>query len=909
MTIGYVMIHNDVSVVGRMSDSNQLDHASASPVCVSLVYVLIPRPLKTLLTYRLTHHVEAVPQLGECVWVPLGTQEVIGCVWKRSDQTFSITDTRALGKTRAVILRLTWLPILSLSLRQLVEQIAKYYHVTLGEALNLALPSFSLQRGFLLTLPGDRPEQHLINAETESAEDQPHQLSLFSGAQQRNTNDSSVDQLDGTVEAGLPNSRGSSADLLQVNSMDKEVMSALRTLSVRGPLVYQKLPFYVSKAEWGQLIHQSILREIKAPQCQEHDVCVFKVKSERSWPEDRRERIERKVFEYLVELSREGQEYQATLETLAEAKLCASTSRLKRALRCLIEIQLITCHLDVRLPSRGDISSRASQEEDAHSVSLLSSAPVEIELTAEQTSAIQEVERTQGFQTFLLHGITGSGKTEVYLSLIEAVLARGGQALVLLPEIGLTPQTVRRFERRLDAPIYTWHSQLSSREKTDTWQSVGQPHPCVLIGARSALFSPLPELQIIIVDESHDGSYKQGDGVRYHARDMAIWRASLLGCPVILGSATPSLESMYNAQRGKYQLLQLTERPQGATLPQVRTVDLTTSRAISPGAQALTHTLATAIATRLNRGEQVILFLNRRGFSQSVRCTDCGFLFLCPYCAISLPWHHQTQRLQCHHCDFVSPLPTVCPQCNATQAFAPIGKGTERIEEQLYTLFPQAKIARLDRDSDLKSQALHELMQKGDIDILIGTQMVTKGHDFPRVTLVGVIDADVGLDLPDFRVNERSYQLLSQVAGRAGRAELKGEVIVQTYRPQDERLLAAITHDYGRFYLHELYLRQAIGYPPFGYLASIRLQAEITVDLGESLQRLQDALSDRGDVRVRGPSPAPLSQVQGQQRWIVLLISSDRQALHNLIDHIRERYGRSTKNVRFLIDIDPHDFT
>lgn len=798
--------------------------------CLEVAQILIPRPFDRPFSYLFKYgEGHRGLRLGEAVLVPLGKEFVVGYVWeieREGDQS---------DKLREIRCALPWLPLLPAGLRELITMLSRYYHVPLGEALGLAVPSLPTQRGALINTELDSEHGH--------------------------------------------------APLL---------WSALSELNRTGPLIFDELPFYLSRDEWRQLIDSQMLRELKLPRRSRELDVFFSVMSDQAWPVERREKIERKLFEHLSE---RGPRSWSDLEA---DQLCSSTLRLKKALRVLLEADLVVINVQVegeRLVSRKSEVLGGAQED-------LSS----LTLTSEQSVAVHEVRSVSGAETFLLHGVTGSGKTEVYLELIEDVIQRGEQVLVLIPEIGLTPQTMKRFSARLNCPIYAWHSQLSPRERFETWSALGTSGPKVLVGARSALFAPLDSLGLIIVDESHDSSYKQGEGIRYHARDMAVLRGKLEGITTLLGSATPSLESMYNTQLGKYRLLTLFERPLGATLPVVRTVDLTTSRAVSQRAPAITQTLAQAISKRLSLGEQTILFLNRRGFSQSVRCTSCGFLFTCPTCEVSLPWHRSSQKLQCHHCDFLSPLPAGCPQCGEAQCYAPIGRGTERVEEQLESLFPQAKIARLDRDSELKPQALHALMSEGEVDILIGTQMVTKGHDFPRVTLVGVIDADVGLEFPDFRVNERSFQLLSQVAGRAGRAELRGEVIVQTYRPSEERLLAALSHDYSRFYLHELQLRQAISYPPFGFLAAIRISAELSIDPSDLLEELHAQLSGQSEVRVRGPSPAPMSQVRGRRRWITLLLSPSRAALHRTLQQIEPFVRKRRKGLRCIIDVDPQDF-
>ncbi|MBM4290952.1 MAG: primosomal protein N' [Deltaproteobacteria bacterium] len=586
-----------------------------------------------------------------------------------------------------------------------------------------------------------------------------------------------------------------------------------------------------------------------------------------------------------------------------EALAGVAPARLRRALSALVEAGAVG--------GGGAVDLEAVAEEMLSPEGPLSSAGEgrAVTLTQEQRDAVGRVRAAQGYEAFLLHGVTGSGKTEVYLELIAEVLARGQSALVLVPEIGLTPQTIRRFKERLRAPVVAWHSALTGRERLEAWCAAGAGEPAVVVGARSALFTPLPRLGLIVVDEAHDSSYKQGEGVRYHGSDMAVLRAQLEGCPVVLGSATPSLESVHNAHQGKFTLLQLRARPVGVALPAVRVVDMRTARTLERGAPNFSLTLLEALRARLARGEQSILFLNRRGFSQSVRCVSCGLIFKCPACLLPLPWHQRTQRLECHHCDLRAPLPHACPDCGRDDSFAPIGRGTERVEAQLKEAFPNARVERLDRDSDLSPLDLERRMRAGDVDILVGTQMVTKGHDFPRVTLVGVLDADGGLDLPDFRAAERSYQLLSQVAGRAGRADLPGEVLIQTHRPQDELILAAATHDFGRFCAHELRLRQLVGYPPFGHMCALRLEGPPGPELDAALAALAaHAQRVAPPVIARGPSPAPIEQLRGRRRFLLLLRAPRRDALHAALRDLCAVGGALPDALSWAVDVDPASF-
>ncbi len=534
-------------------------------------------------------------------------------------------------------------------------------------------------------------------------------------------------------------------------------------------------------------------------------------------------------------------------------------------------------------------------------------------LTAAQTQAVEAIARARGFEGFLLHGITGSGKTEVYLHAIERCLARGRGALVLVPEIALTPQLVRRFRARLGDAIAVMHSGLTDAARFDQWRRLRRGEVRVAIGARSAIFAPVEALGLIIVDEEHDSSYKQGDGVRYNARDMALLRGHREAAAVVLGSATPSMESTHNAAVGKLRRLVLAERPTGGRLPEVELVDLRQDRPPRDAAPFLSVPLRNALAHALGRGEQSILFLNRRGFSNYVQCRTCGVVPECDQCAVALTWHRGPQLLRCHYCDAVRALPGTCPECHRGELGLP-GHGTERVEEALRSLFPAARVARLDRDT-AAGRGLAEVlsaMREGRIDILVGTQMVTKGHDFPAVTLVGVLAADAGLAFPDFRAAERTFQQLAQVAGRAGRGQRAGRVIVQTWNPAVPCLEAVRRHDHAAFAAQELELRRDMGYPPFEHAVGVRLDARDPAAVEAVARALADRLRAEmgpgGEITLRGPAPAPLLRLRGRTRWAMLLTAARRDRLRALLDACDPTAFPKPADVRIIVDVDPQDF-
>ena len=536
------------------------------------------------------------------------------------------------------------------------------------------------------------------------------------------------------------------------------------------------------------------------------------------------------------------------------------------------------------------------------------------ELLPEQRAAVGAITHCEGYSGFLLQGITGSGKTEVYLHAIQCILARGQGALALVPEIALTPQLVQRFRARLGDDIAVLHSGLSEGARYEQWLRLREGHVRVAIGVRSGIFGPVPKLGLIVVDEEHDGSFKQDSGVRYHARDMALVRGQREGAVVVLGSATPSMESEYNVQIGKLKRLVLSERPTGGRLPDVKLVDLSRQHSVSQRPtveeRMLSMPLQSAISETLAAGEQAILFLNRRGFSSFVVCRVCGFVLECHQCAISLVYHRAQRLLRCHYCDAARPLPDTCPSCGRPRPGL-LGLGTERVEDALGALFPKARIARLDRDS-ATGRRLGEIlgaMRDGELDILIGTQMVTKGHDFPNVTLVGVLAADMGLGFPDFRASERTYQLLSQVAGRAGRGRRPGRVLIQTYSPDHFSLLAVRRHDHAGFATRELEWRSMLGYPPFSHAASIRVDGRAPGTV-ETLARrvgttLQEAGAGRSGTMLRGPAVSPIGVIRGRARWSLLLTAPSRPALRRLLDALDAASVKLKGDVRMTVDVDP----
>ncbi|MFZ5491028.1 MAG: primosomal protein N' [Pseudomonadota bacterium] len=530
-------------------------------------------------------------------------------------------------------------------------------------------------------------------------------------------------------------------------------------------------------------------------------------------------------------------------------------------------------------------------------------------LSGAQQAAVDAVTAASGFHAFLLDGVTGSGKTEVYLAAIEATLAAGRQALVLVPEIGLTPQTEARFRARFGAAVAVLHSGLADGERLAAWLAARDGRAGVLIGTRSAVFAPLARPGLIVVDEEHDSSYKQQDGFRYHARDMAVLRARIDGVPVLLGSATPSLESLANAHSGQYRALHLHERAGSARLPQIDLLDVRHQRMtglVSPA-------LAAAMRDELAAGRQVMLFLNRRGYAPVLLCHACGWVPKCTRCDAHYTLHRARRVLLCHHCGSERPAPAACGECGSAELL-PLGVGTERIEADLAALFPDHAVLRVDRDSTRRRGALDDHLaaaRDGRADILIGTQMLAKGHHFPAVTLVGILDADQGLFAADFRATERLAQTIHQVAGRCGRGADAGRVLIQTHQPQHPLWGTLLRGGYGTFARGLLAEREAAGWPPFSHLALLRAEApgaqEALWFLGETLS-LAAELGHAG-VELLGPVPAPMPKRAGRYRAQLLLQARRRAPLHALLRHWIPALARlpAARQVRWSLDVDPAD--
>jgi primosomal protein N' (replication factor Y) (superfamily II helicase) len=513
------------------------------------------------------------------------------------------------------------------------------------------------------------------------------------------------------------------------------------------------------------------------------------------------------------------------------------------------------------------------------------------------------------FQTFLLHGITGSGKTEVYLSAIEATLAGGRSALLLVPEIALTPAMAGQFFARFGDRVAILHSAFTDSERSEQWRRIRSGAAGVVVGTRSGVFAPVRNLGLIVVDEEHDQSYKQEETPRYNGRDVAIVRAQAAGACVVLGSATPSLESRYNVQRGKYTLLELPGRIEDRPLPKVEIIDMREEFLETRKQATFSRRLLEAIGQRLDNGEQTMLLLNRRGFSSFVACRACGERVECRNCSVTLTYHRRDRRLLCHYCGYAERVPSICPKCRSEHIYF-LGVGSEKVEEELHREFPRARITRLDRDTVTGNRQYEVILQgfrDGDFDILVGTQMIAKGHDIPNVTLVGVVSADTGLGMPDFRAAERTFQLLTQVAGRAGRGDLPGIVLVQTINPDHYAVRMAAAQDYQAFYEKELNFRRMMHYPPFTAMANLLVRSEKQEEalrLSAELGRLFMPSPEK--IKVMGPAEAPVPRLKNEFRYQLLIKSASRKALNELLVRARE-FALQSKwpATALVIDVDP----
>ncbi|MGH7600285.1 MAG: primosomal protein N', partial [bacterium] len=791
-------------------------------------------PLSHGYTYRVPESLDVFAQAGCRALVPLGKRVATGFIVRRTDKIDFSPE-----KLRDILDVLDETPLFDPLRLELAQWIADYYLCGLGEVLRTMLP------------PGLEKESHqYVRLTHEPTADELTRLENRAPRQAE-------------VVRALIGKEGYKVRFLAKHLRYDSVRSSLRQLMAAGLVEIsqqmqeggariQKRTFVQLTAAGKELFAEGGGRRAEGGKLNE--------KSQIG-------KLTTKQYQGLQLLAKRGEMLRALFLKRSELGGPSLQSLVKKELVQLVEREI----------QRNPYLNFSNHHPEAPSKSEIAT----IVLNAEQANAVQRVTETMmqnRFEVFLLHGITGSGKTQVYIEAIRATLAQGREAMMLVPEIALTPQAVARFQANFGNLIAVLHSHMSAGERYDAWRRVHRGEARVVVGARSAVFAPVKNLGLIVVDEEHEGSYKQADPApRYQARDVAIVRAQKSGAVVLLGSATPSIESYHNAQRGKYTLLELPNRIDNVPLPSVRLLDMMTWRNSAPDREGIfSRVLYEKIGEKLEKQEQIILLQNRRGFAPLIRCVNCGFVRYCDACNIPMTYHKRGNVLRCHYCNAYERAPDACPQCKGLDLIFK-GIGTQKVEQALHELFPAARVVRMDLDTTRGKLAHDRILREfGEhrYDILLGTQMIAKGLDFHKVTLVGVVSADMGLLRPDFRAGERTFQLLTQVAGRAGRRNLPGEVIVQTYSPDDVCMICAREHDFKKFYEQEIGEREALRFPPFARLALVLFRHRDNERIRGIAQDFTALLKKvGGPFRVFGPSPSPLERIQNEFRWQVLVKS------------------------------------
>ncbi|MGB2979847.1 MAG: primosomal protein N' [Candidatus Zixiibacteriota bacterium] len=821
--------------------------------------VSLPLPLSEPFTYRIPSHLEGKMELGFRVLVPLRNKTVTGFV-------VGLSATSSVSNVKEIKDLLDPYPLFSGEMLELTKWVSDYYLCSWGEALRAALPSELMLKSEMFIRKRVKGQGSRVK--------ESH-TGKFSARQNR---------------------------ILEVlaDGEERKLSWLARTLKAKG--LYADLYDLSRKGEI------EIDERLSKPGVRIQHEKMIRLKSLDNSPESL-ELLQTAIFAIkkkspaqsrCLQLLLENQGRLSSKELAGEHKIGASSiTALER--KGLIE------SFEVERIRESDWGLDVPETQPSS-------------LTEDQQEIQQKIKTAMdqsGYFPFLIHGVTGSGKTQVYIEAIREVLKRGKQALILVPEISLTPQIISRFKANFEEKVGCLHSGMSAGERFDTWRRVGNGDLPVVVGARSAVFSPLDNLGLIVVDEEHVSSYKQDDPApRYNARDVAVMRAKLNKTVVIMGSATPSLESYYNVQQGKYVLCELKERVTRQKLPSVNIVDLAQERK-NKNFSFLSSDLASLLKDRVARNEQALLFLNRRGFSSFVKCQDCGHIEKCSRCDITLTFHRSDHSLRCHYCGYQKDAPSLCPACRGHR-FLYKGAGTQRIEEEVKKRFPDVGMERMDLDTTTRKGAHRRLLSdfgRKKFGILLGTQMITRGLDFPDVTLVGVISADLGLDLPDFRSKERTFQLLAQVAGRAGRGEREGEVIVQTYYPEEWSIRLAASHDFEEFYRRELEQRRDLGYPPFNHLILMVFSgrdSEQVAARAKSFSSVLDRKARTGGqkrLEILGPAPAPISKVKNQHRWQLLIKTKKVSGVGGLIKELMQdkKSAKKKEAVRISVNVDPMD--
>lgn len=815
------------------------------------VEIVFPLPFRKAFTYLVPTELEKQAKIGVRAVAPFGKRTLTGFIINKVKKV-SIKE-----EIKPITDILDEQPIVNNDGLKFYSWLADYYLCSFGEALKLAVPYGSEVESKRKIIPDQKACTHLLTKEKNKSSTRGKILKVLSEKKEI-----SLQQLQKLVKK-------------------KNIYSTLRTLQQQGVITLLDLL-------------QSAKVKPKTVNYVKLNKSVGQVYS--LFPEiERRSPKQVKLLLEIVAAKGKG---------LPVAELLHKTSSSKSSLNSLSAKGIVKIY---------------EQEIDRRYVEHYKEEKTKFTLSNQQEIVIEEVSKevsSDNFKTFLLHGVTGSGKTQVYIELAKKVLEKKKTAIILVPEISLTPQITSRFFNVFGDEVTVMHSRMSAGERYDSWRRVFKGKSSVVIGARSALFAPLKNIGLIVVDEEHDASYKQSDMIpKYNARDAAIMLGSISNCPVLLGSATPSIESMYNAKTGKFNLLELPERIDNAKLPFITLVDVNRERKKQRMENIFSKILLDKIDERLKRGEGVIILQNRRGFSTQIYCTDCGEVEICDNCSVPMVYHINKNNIQCHYCGLIKDVPNACTHCSSIQ-IKYFGTGTERVEDELEFYFPKVKMSRVDSDSITKKSALSRLLLSfgaGEIDILVGTQMVSKGLDFSRVTLVGVISAETTLWLPDFRADERTFQLLTQVSGRAGRSKTPGEVIIQTQNEKHFALQKVLNNNYIGFYEREIADRERMGFPPFTRIALIETK-------DQSNERAKGALTDfhielkrfSKWITISPPTPAIISRLKGQYRYQVL-IKSSRQTdpggkilRKAILDSFVEFNKKSRyRDVRLIYDVDP----
>jgi primosomal protein N' (replication factor Y) len=822
--------------------------------------VSLPVPLDQSFTYALPETLRHRVRTGCRVLVPFGARKLTGVVLRVHDSrpTLDSGSNRQAAATREVLRLLDEEPALDDELLKLGRWISDYYCAPLGETLRAMTP-----------LAGD-VRHGKIYALTKAGRDAARQLHF----EQSDADDPSVEIL-----------RMLDARALSASYLTKKLPRAagvLRSLEKRGwveveDVAAERDPLRAGSARLRAefIARPTGLSEPRPLGRGTHDL-----------PKDPTPKLTHTERELLAYLELHPGSHNLVDLELAVAKASPSARSLaRRNLVRLTQEPVVTAPIPARAP---------------------------VTLNPHQQAAYDQI-RASGdaheFKVFLLQGVTGSGKTEVYLRAIETAMAQGKGALMLVPEIALTPAVAGQFHHRFGRRVAILHSAFHDSERAQEWRRIRSGEAAVVVATRSGVFAPVRNLGLIVVDEEHDQSYKQQETPRYHGRDVAIVRARAAGATVILGSATPSIESRYNADRGKYTRLLLPERIEQRPMAQVALIDMRQEFLETRKQATFSRALIDAVTERLDNGEQTMLLLNRRGFSSFVACRACGARCECVNCSVTLTYHRRDRRLLCHYCNYAARVPDRCPKCDS-EYIQFIGTGSERVEDELHGAFPRARIARLDRDTVGAKRDYETILaafRDGSFDILVGTQMIAKGHDIPNVTLVGIVSADIGLGLPDFRAAERTFQLLTQAAGRAGRGETPGIVLIQTINPDHYAVRCAAAQDYEAFYAKELEFRRMMSYPPFGVMANIIVRGarqEEALERSAALARLIGPAPE--GVRVMGPAAAALARLKNEYRYQMLLKSASRKRLNEIVGELRrfaaaEKWGAAA----LVADIDP----